>query len=194
MARGGTAQIWLSPDYYRRIQHILSKGEIANIDEGAAFKTLVHEFGHLLGKNIDGFLYKGYKGYCYTVEVVNDLWAYFELRRMARDLKIKIKVPMRPILEKSGYVREIERAVKILKAAGFRQDDIKRLVEYLNFSEETTEFIVRIEKAIADKLGIEKLPPSVYRQFGDALHDEEIFTAYLKKIRELARENRKVRR
>ena len=105
-----------------------------------------------------------------------------------------LDVPVKPILERSGYWQKVERAVKILKAAGFRQDDIKRLVEYLNLSEETTEFIARIEKAMVDKLKIEDLPPSIYRQFGNALCDENIFTTYLKKTRELARKNRKVRR
>ena len=194
LSKGRTAQIWFSSGCYRRLQDILSKGKITNIDEGRAFATMVHEFGHLLGKGVDAFLYENDQGYHYTVEVVNDLWAYFELRKIARDLKIKIKVPVKPILERSGYWQEVERAVKILKAAGFRQDDIKGLVEYLNLSEETTEFIARIEKAMVDKLKIEDLPPSIYRKFGEALHNEKVFKAYLKKTRELARKNRKVRR
>jgi len=178
-------QIWLTPEHYRNIQRILEKGVIENYEELDSFYTLVHEFGHLLGEKVVGKFYLDDKGYCATVEVVNDLWSYFELRNIARQLGIKVKTPVRQVLTKSGYNIGKQRGLKIFKTAGFTMKEVEELVKELNLYENTLEFIRRIEKAIAQKLEREDVPPSIYRGFGDALvpKNREMFEFYLKEIK-----------
>jgi len=180
----GKGQIWLSPKHYKNIQSILKKGVIENFEELESFQALMHEFGHLLGKRITK-LYQTDEGYRAVVEVVNDLWSYFELRNMARRLGIKIKIPVKRVLTECGYTIEKQRALEIFKAAGFKMEEIEELIKELNLHEDTTNFIERIEKAIAKKLGREDVPASIYREFGETLipENKDKFKLYLEEIK-----------
>jgi len=182
VSMAGRGQIWLTPKHYRNIQRILEKGAIENFEELDSFQVLVHEFGHLLGKRITN-LYQTDEGYYAVVEVVNDLWNYFELRNMARQLGIKIKISVRQVLTECGYAIKKQRALEVLKTAGFKMKEIEELVKELNLYEDTTKFVERIEKAIAKKLGREDVPTSIYREFGDALVSKDKFKFYLKEIK-----------
>ncbi|HFC96856.1 MAG TPA: hypothetical protein ENJ40_00155 [Thermosulfurimonas dismutans] len=188
--RWDTGQMWLSSEVYETLRGVLERGVIRTTEELRAFRTLVHEFGHLLGRPVTE-LYDVWRGYRYTVEVVNDYWAALETARLARRLGLRIEVPatIRTLRELSSYPVPLERARNLLKAAGFTEREIQELFVRLNLSVDTEEFIAEIERAMARKLGRNDLPADIYRQFGEALDpkDPNTYSNYLKRIKELRR-------
>lgn len=150
-----TGEIALYRPLYEQVRQALQRGEVANLSELSAMRTLRHEFGHHLGFRYDSSLYRWDGAYRYLMQAVNDAWARQSLADFLRTLNLKYdKRALARIVESdpdSGYDKFVLRLRRILRAAGLDDAEMAALVARLNLSVSTVDYSEEIWAAIRTK-------------------------------------------
>ena len=174
-----TGRIGLRRDVYSQLAASIKEGRITD-ETQTGFLTLVHEFGHLVGRPIDPVRYSYDRAYHYLSQVVNEVWTQGEAPEMAKRWGLRWEVK-KPIVAYKVYV---DRAKALLEEAGLAEEEIKTLFGRLNLFEDPAEYSPLIEGEIARRFG-KPPPPDIQGEFGEALVKKEVYERFLAWIKGL---------
>jgi SPP1 gp7 family putative phage head morphogenesis protein len=179
-ARYRTGEIGIRPAIWREIRAALKKGEAerAQLD---ALKTLMHEFGHQMGYEIDTQRYERDQAYYAITQTVNDVWARDHTAHLLKALGLRHSLRETERLKRfhpSGYQPWVEKFRHIMRAAGVSEAEEKILVTELNLTAPTQEFSERIWQILQQK----KPHLTPRGDFGDMLVKDDRFQWLLEEV------------
>lgn len=134
-----TGEIALPETVYDRVRWILGNGAIRTEWDVDAFRLLVHEFGHHLGRPVDLARYNTDPNYSTLKEAVNDLWARHYVPEAARVLNLESDLSAFTESRSwapATYGAWVERLRAVLRKLGIDEAEERRLVTELNLSED----------------------------------------------------------
>jgi len=119
-----------------------------------AFKTLVHEFGHHLGNELQFPKYLNDRNYKVLAQTINDVWArhktpnFIGMFGMRYDQAQAVRLVQ---YHPTGYQLWVERFRSILRAAGISEAEEVALVTRLNLSVDSTDYSDEMWKILRAK-------------------------------------------
>jgi SPP1 gp7 family putative phage head morphogenesis protein len=149
-----TGEIALPGEVYERIRWILSNGAIRTEWDTDAFRLLVHEFGHHLGRPVELARYNADPDYSALKEAVNDLWARHHVPETARALNLESKLSAFTESRDwapSTYGAWVEHLRAVLRKLGFDEAEEKRFITELNLSEKPENLSDRLWTLVRQK-------------------------------------------
>jgi len=163
-----TGEIKLKRDWLKAINKSLADGKVTSQEQMNAFKTLIHEFGHHLGNELQMRAYVQDRSYRHLAQTINDVWARHKTPNFIGLFGVRYEQAQATQLVAShptGYQPYVERFRSILRAAGISEAEEVELVTRLNLSVDPTEFSDEMWKTLKAK------KPSLQARgnFGDCL-------------------------
>jgi hypothetical protein len=177
-----TGKIALRTDLADEVAGALRAGKVSTQAQANASKTLVHEFGHHLGRDLDNYRYQNDLAFRSLAETINDLWARHRLPEFLRSSGIKYDLSkVRNVVgyHPTGYQPWVERSQSIFRAAGIDEIEQKALLDRLNLVENPSDYSAEMWKAIKAK------KPRVMESgdFGELFFDNVKFNNLLSELR-----------
>ena len=146
--------ISIRSDWLKAINKSLASGKVSTQEQMNAFKTLVHEFGHHLGNELDTTAYVRDLSYRYLSQTVNDIWARHKTPNLIGMFGVRYEQAQATRLVAShptGYQVYIERFRSILRAAGISEAEEVHLVTRLNLSVDPKDYSDEMWKVLKAK-------------------------------------------
>ena len=145
--------IWIRGDWLKEINKSLSAGKVSTQKQMNAYKTLVHEFGHHLGKELNISEYRSNLSYKALAQTVNDTWARHKTGSFLRMFGLPYKQSQAAYLlvdHPTGYQISVDRFRSILRAAGIDEAAEIALVDRLNLSVDSMDYSNEMWKVLKE--------------------------------------------